>query len=311
MGPSLALCALASCFPSYGFVAPDGSAGGDGATGDDGGMIADAPVDSTSPADARGDASFMADSAADSAGNDASHDGAGEAAAEAGPNSPLLDTNFPITADLDNTNGTTLSTPTFATPGPNRLLVAVFVWGSDANISQEVLTVSGGGLTWTQQTLSTFPTGGVTPGTSGDAIWTAWVAAQVSGVTVTATRMGTDPAVMTLAIYSFSNASQSLGAMAQYGDSTSNSTLISTISATQVGSVIVGGYHAGCAGMNPPPQSNTVWDFTDNSANAPCGHFTAAGRLVGPVQALGNIVTGSAYSGPYIVTTTVEVLPAP
>jgi hypothetical protein len=305
-----------ACLPSYDFGTADASA-----------PVADAGIDAPAPLDdARADTSADAVSvsppdAGDAGAMDAGDAGAMDAASDAGDAGAMdaalaLDPGFPIAADVDSTTGNALSTPVFAIPGPNRLLVAVLVWGSDEGSNQAPLTIaSDGGLAWTQQTFATFQDAGnsaPSPGVSGDTIWTSWADAPVQGVTVTATRTGTAPIVLTLGVYSFANASPALGATAQYGEQGSGEVLLSTIQATRAGSIIVGGYHAGCANQHVLPQGNTVWDVTDNYADAPCGHFNATGRLIGLVPDAGPITTGQAsYTGPYSATTTVEVLPAP
>lgn len=287
---------LAACVPTYSVASNDAGlpSSADAALPTHDGAAPDAGV-----ADARSDAASV---------NDASNGGDG--GGDAGPTGLTLDPGFPVTADIDMTTGPSVTTPAFATGGPNRLLVAVFVWGTGGT-DEWPLTVTGAGLTWTDATLSSFPDGSVPPGTSGDSVFTAWAATPVSGATVTATRSANAPAVLTIALYSFAGASRSLGAVAQYGNQTTNSQLISTIDTTTAGSIVVGGFHGGTANTFAQPLSNTVWDVTDNYADAPYGHFNAVGRLVGTVTTPGSLTLGSAYSGPYIVTTSVEVLPAP
>jgi hypothetical protein len=237
--------------------------------------------------------------------------GAGSDAAagdDAGRQSIALDPGFPIVVDLDTTPGTAIATPMFSTPGPDRLLVGVMAWGTGGT-DESPLTITGGGLTWTRQVYTTFLPGSVPPGTSGDAIWTAWAAQPVTGVTVTGMRgSNKESAVLTLAIYSFENASQAIGATGTHTDQTTSTPLLVDVEATAAGSWIVGGFHHGTAGAVRTPTAETVWDITDDPTKAPNGHFQAIGRYRGVTTAPGTIEIGSSASGPYSLTSAVEVL---
>jgi hypothetical protein len=74
--------------------------------------------------------------------------------------------------------------------------------GYSCRSDEAPLTLDGAGLTWTRRVYTTFLPGTVPPGTSGDAIWTAWAAEPIVAGTVTAKRSSTvETAVLTLAVY--------------------------------------------------------------------------------------------------------------
>ncbi len=219
-----------------------------------------------------------------------------------------LDPGFPIVMDLDSTAGTTITTPAFSTPGPDRLLVGVFVWGT-GNTDEAPLSLDGAGLTWTQRAYSTFLPGSVPPGTSGDAIWTATATEPVVAATVTARRSSTvEPAVLTLAVYSFANAADAIGAVGSHSDQTGNTPLLVDVAATAAGSWIIGGFHHGTAKLVREPTAATVWDITDDPGKAPNGHFHAISHYRGVTTAPGMIEIGSATPGPYSLTSAIEIL---
>jgi hypothetical protein len=238
-------------------------------------------------------------------GTDPPIDASGDA-----PRAPIaLDPGFPIVVNLDATAGTTIATPAFSTPGPDRLLVGVFVWGTGGT-DESPLMLGGAGVTWTKRVYTTFLPGPVPPGTSGDAIWTAWAADPVAGGKVIATRGSTvETAVLTLAVYSFANAADAIDATGTHTDQTTTTPLLVDVEATAAGSWIVGGFHHGTAGAFRTPTTDTVWDITDDATKAPNGHFHAIGRYRGVTTGPGTIKIGSATAGPYSLTSAVEVLP--
>ncbi|MEO7735262.1 MAG: hypothetical protein ABIY55_30195 [Kofleriaceae bacterium] len=68
----------------------------------------------------------VGDAAVVDATADAPSDAPADAALDAARAPLTLDPGFPIVVELDATPGTMIATPTFTTPGPNRLLVGVF-----------------------------------------------------------------------------------------------------------------------------------------------------------------------------------------
>jgi hypothetical protein len=234
-------------------------------------------------------------------------DAAADAAIDAPP--PLtLDQDFPAVMNTNTNATTTITTPPFSTPGPNRLLVAVFVWGTGGT-DEQPLSISGGGLSWTQVAYSTFMPGPVPPGTSGDGIWTAYAADPLDNIAVTGTRSSTaETAVMTLGVYSFAGASPMVGATGMHSDQTTNTALEVTVDATAAGSWILGGFHHGEADMARTPDEDTIFDLTDDPSIAPNGHFQAIGHYRGVTTAPGPITIGSSDTGTYSLTSGVEIL---
>lgn len=219
-----------------------------------------------------------------------------------------LDDNFPIVMNVNTNAGATIATEAFSTPGADRLLVAVFVWGTGGT-DEQPLSIDGGSLTWTRVAYSTFMPGAVPPGTSGDGIWTAWASEPVTSMIVTGTRSSTaETAVMTLAVYSFAGASPSVGASGMHSDQTGDTALEVEVDATAAGSWIIGGFHHGEADMARTPDVDTIFDLTDDPAQAPNGHFQAIGHYRGETAAPGAIVIGSADVGTYSLTSGVEIL---
>jgi hypothetical protein len=234
-----------------------------------------------------------------------------DAASDGSPDAPpplALDQSFPAVMNANSTDGTTVTTAPFSTPGPNRLLVAVFVWGTGGT-DEEPLTVSGGDLTWTQAVFSTFMPGAVPPGTSGDTIWTAYAAEPVDNITVTGTRSSTvETAVMTLGVYSFAGAQPTIGATGTHSDQTTDTALEVTVDATAAGSWIIGGFHHGEADVARTPDEDTIFDITDDPTTAPNGHFQAIGHYRGVTTAPGPITIGSSDTGTFSLTSGVEIL---
>jgi hypothetical protein len=220
-----------------------------------------------------------------------------------------LDPGFPIVVNANATGGLTVSSAPFSTPGPDRLLVAVFVWGTGGT-DEQPLSITGGQLTWTRQVYSTFMPGSVPPGTSGDGIWTAWASDPVTGIKVVGMRSSTvETAVLTLAVYSFSGAAQLPGASGTHSDQTGQTPLLVDLAATRAGSIVVGGFHHGTANTLRAPNAATQWDVTDDPTTAPNGHFQAVGRLIGLTAGPGTVTIGSDQAGPYSLTSALEILP--
>lgn len=221
-----------------------------------------------------------------------------------------LDPNFPVVVNANATGGKTVSSPGFSTPGTDRLLVAVFVWGTGGT-DEQPLSITGGQLTWTRQVYSTFMPGSVPPGTSGDGIWTAWASDPVSNIKVVGTRSSAvEMAVLTLAVYSFSGAAQLPGASGTHSDQTGQTPLLVDVAATGEGSIVVGGFHHGTAGVLRAANAVTQWDLTDDPTTAPNGHFQAVGRLIGVTEDPGTVTIGSDQAGPYSLTSALEIIPA-
>jgi hypothetical protein len=219
-----------------------------------------------------------------------------------------LDENFPAVINDNTDGGDMVMTTPFSTPGPNRLLVAVLVWGTGGTDEQPLL-ISGGGLTWTQVAYSTFMPGNVPPGTSGDVIWTAFAPDALDNIVVTGTRSSTaETAVMTLGVYSFANANPVVGANGSHSDQTGDTPLEVTVDATAAGSWIIGGFHHGEADMVRTPDSDTIWDITDDPSIAPNGHFQAIGRYTGVTAGPGPVTIGSSTAGTFSLTSGVEIL---
>ncbi|HEY1552458.1 MAG TPA: hypothetical protein VGG28_31740 [Kofleriaceae bacterium] len=219
-----------------------------------------------------------------------------------------LDQNFPVVMNANSTGSNTVATAPFSTPGPNRLLVAVFVWGTGGT-DEQPLSISGGGLEWTQVAYSTFMPGSVPPGTSGDGIWTAYAPDALDNIVVTGMRSSTvETAVMTLGVYSFAGASPLVGANGSHSDQTGDTALEVTVDATAAGSWIIGGFHHGEADMARTPDADTLFDITDDAATAPNGHFQAIGRYRGVTTGPGPITIGSSDLGTYSLTSGVEIL---
>jgi hypothetical protein len=234
-------------------------------------------------------------------------DASPDAAIDAPP--PLaLDQDFPAVMNTNTNATTTITTAPFSTPGPDRLLVAVFVWGTGGT-DEQPLSISGGGLNWTQVAYSTFMPGPVPPGTSGDGIWTAYATEALDNITVTGTRSSTaETAVMTLGVYSFANANPSVGANGSHSDQTGETPLEVTVDATAAGSWIIGGFHHGEADMVRMPDPDTIWDITDDPSVAPNGHFQAVGRYSGVTAGPVPVTIGSSTAGTYSLTSGVEIL---
>ena len=234
-----------------------------------------------------------------------------DAAADAPIDAPAalaLDQSFPALMNINATGGTTITSPPFSTPGPNRLLVAVFVWGTGGT-DEQPLSISGGGLEWTQVAYSTFMPGSVPPGTSGDGIWTAYATEPLDNITVSGTRSSTvETAVLTLGVYSFANANPLVGANGSHSDQTTDTALEVTVDATAAGSWIIGGFHHGEADMLRTPDPDTIWDVTDDPTVAPNGHFQAVGHYDGVTAGPGPITIGSSTAGTYSLTSGVEIL---
>ncbi len=236
-----------------------------------------------------------------------------DAALDAPADAPLaiaLDDGFPAVMNENATAGTTVTTPPFSTPGPNRLLVAVLVWGTGGT-DEQPLSITGGGLTWAQVAYSTFMPGAVPPGTSGNGIWTAYATEPLDNITVTGTRSSTaETAILTLGVYSFANAQPLVGATGSHSDQTTTTALEVTVDATAAGSWIIGGFHHGEAGMLRTPDADTIFDLEDDPTTAPNGHFQAVGRYTGVTTAPGPITIGSSTVGTYSLTSGVEILAA-
>ena len=247
------------------------------------------------------------DAAAVDAASDATVDAAIDASVDAARAPLTLDPGFPIVVELDATPGTTITTPVFTTPGPNRLLVGVFVWGTGGT-DEAPLTLDGAGLTWTQRVFTTFLPGSVPPGTSGDAIWTAWAATPMTGRVTAARSSTTETAVLTLAVYSFANAAETPGATGTHTDQMTNTPLLADVKTTAAGSWVVGGFHHGTAHAIRTPTPDTVYDITDDPTKAPNGHFHAIGRYRGVTTGPGTITIGSSDTGPYSLVSALEIL---
>jgi hypothetical protein len=230
-----------------------------------------------------------------------------------GPAAPLaLDPGFPVTASVDSTSGATLTTPPLPTAGPSHL-VAVTVWAAD-HTSNAPVVVSGDSLVWTKRFEETFPAGesdGVQPETAGVSIWTTESPSTIAGETVTVTRNPINMAAITLAVYSFAGQAASIGSSNGFGHDDGTSRSLSATVDAQAGSWILGGFLGGVAGAVQPPQPNTVWDVTNNPANAPYGHFTAVGRLAGATTAAGSVAIGATYAGDYCIAAAMEIRAAP
>ena len=220
-----------------------------------------------------------------------------------------LDDGFPVVINENSTAGTTVATAPFS-PGADRLLVAVLVWGTGGT-DEQPLSVTGGGLTWAQVAYSTFMPGAVPPGTSGNGIWTAYVTQPLENIVVTGTRSSTaENAIMTLGVYSFANAQPLVGATGSHSDQTTTTALEVTVDATAAGSWIIGGFHHGEAGMLRVPDADTIFDVEDDPTTAPNGHFQAVGRYNGVTTAPSPITIGSSTVGTYSLTSGVEILAA-
>jgi hypothetical protein len=130
-----------------------------------------------------------------------------------------------VSADTEGGWGSSVTTAPISTSGPNELLVALV--SGDGPQRGQTLTISGGGLTWTQAVQSNQ--------TGGDAeVWTAHAPTALSGITVTSTE-------------SYGSQPQSLTVLAVTGASgvgdTSSASLSGTatvsLTATAAGSMVV------------------------------------------------------------------------
>lgn len=246
---------------------------------------------------------------------------------ETGSDLPL-DPGFPATANEDWTDNLELTSSTFSTAGPNRLLVAIVVWAAGQQ-DWGTVDVSGAGITWTQVTDATFPASQFPPpGAAGVSIWSANAPSLISREAVTATRVppaedsgveddaAGDSAAWTLAVYAFSGASGTGATATSVGYYTGNDWPVSVaITPQRAGSWVIGGFVAGSLddATNPPqPLANTVWDVTNNPANNPYAHFNAAGHLTTVTSQANQPVTlGSSATNLFVLAAAVEILPSP
>lgn len=215
---------------------------------------------------------------------------------------------FPVTANINTTPGTEITTTSLSVEA-NQLLVAVMVWGTGGT-DQEPIGVEGGGLVWTRRAYSTFPAGVVPPGTSGDGIWTAWADAPQTFVMKGTRGTTMENTVMTLAVYAFTGAAPTTGAIGTHNAQAEPTALLVDVDATAAGSWIIGGFHHGTANMVRAPNAMTTWDIVDDPAMSVNGHFHAIGRSSTPTSGPGRVTIGSEALGPYSLTSAVEVLAA-
>jgi hypothetical protein len=241
---------------------------------------------------------------------DATLGGNGDAAApiDGMPGAITLDPGFPMVANIDVNTGAMISVSGLSTPGPDRLLVGVLVWGGNADTDTPV-SIAGGGLTWKQAVLTTFAKAEYTPGVSGDAIWTAWAADPLTDQPIVATRGSTtETAVMTMAVYSFANASQTIGATGSHD--VANTPMIVDLTATTAGSWVIAGFHHGTANAVRQADTNTTYDIDDDPSKSVNGHFNAIGRFRGVTTGPGPIELGSSTTaGTFSLSSAVEVVP--
>jgi len=178
-----------------------------------------------------------------------------------------------VSADTAGGWGSTVNTAPISTSEPNELLVAMV--SADGPPYAQTLTVSGGGLTWTQAVQSNQ--------TGGDAeVWTAFAPAALSGVTITSTESsGSLP--QSLTVLAVTGAS-GVGATAH--SSLSGAATVSLI-ATAAGSLVVAaGSDVFSSDTRTPGTGQTVihddpqlGDGTDFWAQRITGTTTAAGQV--------------------------------
>jgi len=248
---------LAGCLPGITFTQEAPDAAGDGAADATQEQGVDASQDTTRVDGADGGS---ADGPPDSTSQETGGDGP--------PSTGLtLDTGFPKTAQLNFMMQQQVQV-TFDIPGPQRLLVTVVVWGQHGGGGVWPVVVSGASLAWTnrvQQVSAPEYLDAV-----GVGIWTAWAPAAATAQTVTAqdsTNVITDALV---AVYSFTGASQNVGAFGGNNAFDGGTPPLSiSIDATAAGSFLVGGLLDGLSGsgLSGSAFSNTTYDATLDSAS--------------------------------------------
>jgi len=213
----------------------------------------------------------------------------------------LIDANTPVTASLTNSVATTLSV-VVSTNGPNRLLVVADTFSSDNASATFPVTVSGGGLTWQLQR-NDHSTGSFN-NLFGTQIWTAWAAAQLTNVTITATTSNTNHMSGIVEVVAFVGADQYPGANAGYVN-TSSSQLIQVTLPVSQGSLIVGAFNDNNGSPTLAPISTTVFDATVSDPAAPTG--IATGRSTHPSTAQGLVTVGATTNTQFTSASAIEI----
>lgn len=215
-----------------------------------------------------------------------------------------LDSGFPVASTVA-TYQATLPTITVDVPSGGRLLVVAVAAESYNGADLRPVTVSGGGLTWTQRAEGTW--NAEYPGALSVSIFTAWAPSAISGLVITAARSngGGDYTAGQVVAWSFSGASSeaaAIGASAAlvHGASAAVTPAV-TVTPQATGSVVVTMTISGSSTVVTPAASTTPWDAS--GADAIDGAAMGAGRMKTPATTTqGSAVTVGAtgtfsYSG--------------
>jgi hypothetical protein len=151
----------------------------------------------------------------------------------------MVDNATPFTAAAN--AGQSSLTVAVTTPGPNRTLVAVVVWGS-ANNAPGPIAVTGGGLSWTRQLSETIPSGMYT-GWYFVEVWTAPAPLPLSAVVITANATGTVIAGGSgaVAIWSFVGDAVLGTSGVAYNDAMASGPIDVVVPGTTAGCFVIGG----------------------------------------------------------------------
>lgn len=202
------------------------------------------------------------------------------------------------TATLVAAASAAILTPAFDVPAGTGL-VAVVSTGSNFSVALTPTTVSGAGLTWTQQlTLASGSFRGIE-------IWTApapagFVAQQI---TCTPSNIGTGIGSIAFAVYAFSNWPILLGANGSRLNTNSNIDV--TVNALAAGSFIVGGLTPQTGSANTALANTTIDVEVDDA-----GSITSVASIhsTAPTAAAGNITIGSSTTNTSVRSLAVEIL---
>jgi hypothetical protein len=226
------------------------------------------------------------------------------------------DTGFPKSVQCAFSTCSPMSTASFTTGGPNRLMVAVVIASGYTSYSVKPVvfpvTVSGASLSWTQVYSEIFPSG-TYANMAGVSIWTAPAVSTLTSQTVSVSwQNATNYANVLLSVYSLANAQTTIGGSGGVMDpSGSNNVAIeATLTVKSKGSYIVGGM------LDTQQNTGFVSDgyllantTVDNQFN---GERNSLGSIhkTTVTSATGSLTVGTARTNTYQVAAAVEIMPA-
>lgn len=217
--------------------------------------------------------------------------------------SPTLDTGFPVNATLNRVNTRTLTSAAFSTGGAGRVLVVAVTFAAAGTTVYPVTISDAAGLTWTKQVENI-----ESPNAAGAAVWTAYSASTLINDTITATNSATVLLSGEFSIYSFANASQTVGAKG--GRSWVSGAALpvdSTALSVQAGSWVIAAFVDGNTGVGLPGTtlSTTTFDVTSQDVGNGNSFGTAHSTVASTTS--GTLTIGTNGSDTFLQTAAIEL----